>query len=313
MAIVISSVVFTTSAWYISKTFQWRALGQVIRDVDLVCLIVGGGISIMVYWMLRTLRWYILLRRTDTHVPFLDLYLCTAVSLSFALFTPLQSGEILKVELLKKYGLLKRTPGYSSFLVEKVLDLVVLVTMACVSLLTVLNILPTRGYACVILAFLVLVCISGLIVLAKLRLRGRPKQLLDAMRQCVGESSALLLIVVITCASWAAVAVSWKVLLYAGGIHLDFAKVVALMSVVAIISILSLIPGGVGISEAGSSQLLMRFGLAASVAQAGALVIRSGDALSIALGICHLGLLKLIRIRRRQRLNNTGFLVKSST
>lgn len=298
LTIGISLIIFAASVWYIGHTFQWGELWPVLKHVNLPCLIAGGGASIMVYWLLRTFRWHILLRRTDTRVPFLDLYLCTAVSLTFSLFTPLQSGEMLKIELLKKYGLLQRAPGYGSFLVERALDLVTLLTMACVSLLTVLNLLPNRAYAYGILGGLGLACIMGLILLAKLRLKGRPQQLLESMRQCVGDIPTLLLIIAITCISWASVAFSWQVFLYAGGIHLSFTQAVALMSLVALISILSLIPGGLGISEAGTSQLLMHFGFAVTVSQAGALVLRSYSLVAIALGAGHLVLWKLVRFRR---------------
>jgi uncharacterized membrane protein YbhN (UPF0104 family) len=296
-----SVIVFGASVWYIGRTFQWRELGQVLRDVNLMCLVAGGGASIVVYWMIRTLRWHILLRRTDTHVPLLDLHMCTAVSLSFALFTPLQSGEMLKIELLKKYGMIQRSPGYSSYLVERALDLATLLTMACVSLLTSLNILPNRTYAYYILGGLVLMCVAGLIVLMKLRLKGRPQQLVEHMRQCVGDVPTMVLVMVITCVSWALVAFSWQVFLYSGGIHLGFAKTVALMSIGALISILSLIPGGLGIFEAGTSQLLIHFSVAVATAQAGSLVLRFYSLLAIALGAGHLGLWKLVRSRRSRR------------
>jgi uncharacterized membrane protein YbhN (UPF0104 family) len=302
LAVGFSMIIFAACVWYIGRTFQWRQLGQVLREVNLTLLLVGGGASIVVYWMLRTLRWHILLRRTDTHVPLLDLYMCTAVSLSFALFTPLQSGEMLKIELLKKYGMIQRSPGYGSFLVERALDLATLLTMACVSLLTTLNILPNRTYAYYILGCLVLVYVAGLIALAKLRLKGRPQQLMEHMRQCVGNLPTLVLVTAITCVSWASVALSWQVFLYSGGIHLGFAKVVALMSIVALISILSLIPGGVGVSEVGTSQLLIHFGSAVPIAQAGSLVLRSYSLVAIALGTGHLGLWKLVRSRRSRRL-----------
>lgn len=257
-----SVIVFAASVWYIERTFQWRELGQVLRDVNLTCLVAGGGASIVVYWMIRTLRWHILLRRTGTHVPLLDLHMCTAVSLSFALFTPRQSGEMFKIELLKKYGMIQRSPGYGSFLVERALDLATLLTMACVSLLTSLNILPNRTLAYYILGGLVLACVAGLIVLTKLRLKGQPQPLLEHMRQCVGDVPTMVLVMAITCVSWVLVAFSWQVFLYSGGIHLGFAKTVALMSIVALISVLSLIPGGLGISEAGTSQLLIHFSVA---------------------------------------------------
>jgi uncharacterized membrane protein YbhN (UPF0104 family) len=302
LAACFSLIVFAGSVWFIGRTFRWGELAQVLRNVNVTFLIVGGGASIVAYWALRTLRWHILLRRTDTHVPFLDLYMCTAVSLSFALFTPLQSGEIVKIELLKKYGMIRRFPGYGSFLVERALDLAVLLTMACVSLLTIVDILPNRTYAYVILGCLVLVCVAGLIALAKVRLKGRPQQLMETMRQCVGNVPTLIMVTAITCFSWASVAFSWQVFLYSGGIHVSFAQAVALMSIVALISILSLIPGGIGVSEVGTSQMLMHFGFAAPVAQAGSLVLRCYSLVAIALGVGHLGLWKLVRLRRSRRL-----------
>jgi uncharacterized membrane protein YbhN (UPF0104 family) len=271
----ISAFVFVASIWYIGGTYQWCEVGQVLKSVNLTCLVVGGGVTIMVFWMLRTLRWHILLLRTDTHVPMVDLYLCTAVSLSFAIFTPLQSGEMLKVELLKKYGMIQRSPGYGSFLVERALDLTVLLAIACISLLTILNILPNSGYLYGILASLALACMVGWILLAKVQFKGRLQQMLEHMRQCVGDASTLFVTSAITCLSWAAVAFSWQVFLYAGGIHLDFAQALAMMSIMALVCILSFIPGGLGISEAGIAQVLMHFGCAAALAQAGSLILRS--------------------------------------
>jgi uncharacterized membrane protein YbhN (UPF0104 family) len=302
LAVCFSLIVFVGSVWFIGRTFRWGELAGVLRDVNVPFLIVGGGASIVAYWVLRTLRWHILLRRTDTHVPLLDLYMCTAVSLSFAIVTPLQSGEMLKVELLKRYGMIRRFPGYGSFLVERALDMAVLLTMACVSLITIVDILPNHTYAYAILGCLVLVCLTGLIALAKLRLKGRPQQLMETMRQCVGNVPTLVMVTAITCVSWASVAFSWQVFLYSGGIHVSFAQAVALMSIVALISILSLIPGGIGVSEVGTSQMMMHFGFAAAVAQAGSLVLRCYSLVAIGLGAVHLGLWKLVRSRRSRRL-----------
>ncbi len=288
-------IVFAASVWFIWRTFQWRDLGRMLGHVNLTCLLAGGGLSIVVFWMLRTLRWHILLRRIGTRVRLLDLYLCTAVSLSFALFTPLQSGEALKVELLKERGLIRRSPGYGSFLIERVLDSLALLTMACVSLLTIIDLMPGRRYVYSILGGLVLACVAGLIGITKLELNGWPQQLRKNMCQCMADLPTLALATAITCVSWAAVAFSWQIFLYSAGIAIGFTKAVALMAIVSAIGILSLIPGGVGVSEIGASQLLMRFGLSAATAQAGALVLRSISLVAIALGAGHLSLWKLIR------------------
>lgn len=298
LAVAFSIAVFMTSIWYIGNTFQWTGIIRALEQVDLAILVLGGGASIILYWVLRSIRWYILLERTNTHVPLLDLYLCTAVSLSFSIFTPLQSGEVLKIEILKKYGMLTRAPGYGSFLVERALDLITVLTIASFSLLTTLNLLPTQTDAWYILGAVFIGTLAGLLILSRIKFRGRLKQLLDYMRECVIDPRTLLVVTLITCASWASVALSWQIFLRSAGIELNFPEAMAVMSIVALINILSLIPGGLGISEAGSSQVLMQFGLVPAMAQAGSIVLRCYSFVAIALGALHLLVWKWLRAMR---------------
>lgn len=272
-----------------------------LERVSLVHLFVYGGLSIMLYWMIRALRWHLLLKRTNTIVPFFDLYMCTAVTLSFSIFTPLQSGEVLKVELLKKYGMIQRFPGYGSFLVERAIDLATVLTIAGISLITTLNILSDRSYAVYLIAAVICCGVLGIYLLYRLRLTGKAQQLLDCMNQCIGSASGLLWVTFITCVSWASVALSWDILLDCGSLQLDFPKTLALMSIVTLISILSLIPGGLGISEAGTSQVLIWFGFVPSAAQTGTLMLRSYSIIAIALGVAHLVLWKIVRKFRNRR------------
>jgi uncharacterized protein (TIRG00374 family) len=298
---VLGTVVFAVSAWHIGRSFQWRELAQILRRVNLSCLVLYGGASIIVYWMLRALRWHVLLKRTGTTVPLFDLYMCTAVSLSFALFTPLQSGEMLKIELLKKYGMIRRSPGYGSFFVERAVDLAVVLAMACLSMFTTVNILSSRTCACVFLLIFFLMCVAGVLVLNRLELKGRAKRLRDHIQECVFDVPTLLSVVAISIVSWSMVAYSWKIFLFSGSVDVSFPQSIALTSIVVLIGILSLIPGGLGASEAGTSQLLMRFGFSPALAQAGSLVLRSYWIVALALGLIHLGLWKLARIYRSRR------------
>ena len=300
-AILFSAAVFVGSTIYIALTFQWGPIAMALKEVNLIYLIGYGGSSIILYWMIRALRWHLLLKRTDTIVPFFDVYMCTAVSLSFSIFTPLQSGEMLKVELLRKYGMIQRFPGYGSFLVERALDLATVLTIAGISLLTALNILPDRSYGFYLIAASISFSIIGIYALYKLRFTGRAQQLLDHMNQCVRNVPKLVLVTFITLVSWASVAFSWYILLYCGSVPLDFLKTAALMSTVTLISILSLVPGGLGISEAGTSQVLIWLGFASTAAQTGSLLLRSYSIIAIALGVAHLTLWKMVRKRRSRR------------
>ena len=298
---VLSGLLFAGSVWYIARTFQWAEVGRLLVRVNLLLLLVGGGGSLLLYWFLRALRWQFLLRRMDVRIPLLDVYLCTVVTVSFATITPLQSGEMLKVELLRKFGMIGRFTGYGTFVVERVLDLAVLLSIGCVGLLTTVAILPDRRYAYVILVVILLCALGGLLLALKLHLPGKAGEFLAHVQECARDPGTLLGAFTMTCFSWVSVALSWQVLLYSGGVDLGFLRSLALMAVVALIGILSLIPGGLGISEASTTGILVQFGQAAPAAQTGALVLRSYTVLALALGAAHLGVWQLLRLYRRQR------------
>lgn len=298
-AMLFAGLVFAGSSVYVVITFQWGPIWSALREVNPFYLVGYGGSSIILYWMIRALRWHLLLKRTDTKVSFFDVYMCTAVALSFSIFTPLQSGEVVKVELLKKYGMIQRYPGYGSFLVERALDLATVLSIAGISLLTALKfVLPDRSYAYFLIGASISFSVIGICILYRLRFTGRAKQLLDQMRLCIRSFPQLLLVTFITFVSWSSVTLSWYLLLHCGSLSLDFFRTAALMSTVTLISILSLVPGGLGVSEAGTSQVLVWLGFAPAAAQTGTLLLRSYSVIAIALGIVHLVLWKMVRRNR---------------
>jgi uncharacterized membrane protein YbhN (UPF0104 family) len=62
----------------------------------------------------------------------------------------------------------------------------------------------------------------------------------------------------------------------------------ALTSVMALVGVLSPIPGALGVAEAGTAELLIRFGYHAALAQSGAVILRSYGAIAAVLGVLHL-------------------------
>jgi uncharacterized membrane protein YbhN (UPF0104 family) len=308
-AIIFSVAVFAVSSIYIGFTFQWGPIAKSLKEVNLIYLILEGGSSIMLFWIIRALRWHLLLKQTDTVIPFFDIYMCTAVSLGLAIFTPLRSGEILKIELLRKNDLINRFPGYGSFIVERVLDLATILTIAGISLLTTFNILPNRSNAFYFIIASICLVVTGMYAVHKLRFTVRVQQLLDHINECTRNVPRLLLVTFITCVSWASVALTWNIFLRCGSLHLDFPKTIGLLSVVTLVSVFSLIPGGLGISEAGTSQVLIWLGFASTAAQTGSLVLRSSSLIAGALGLVHLALWKVIRKRRNHRSAAASFAI----
>jgi uncharacterized membrane protein YbhN (UPF0104 family) len=262
-------------------------------------VLIGGGGTIVLYWVVRALRWRVLLKKVGVEVPFLDLYMCTAVSLSFALFTPVQSGEALKIELLKKHGMMGRSPGYGSFFVERVADLFVVVIIAAVSMAVKFSYLLRSNVAYIVLAVLAGLVVLGILALRRMNYGGKVGEFINHIRSCTRDFWTLAVVLLLTCLAWSLVGISWLFFLRGISIDLSFAGTMALMSIVTIINILSLIPGGLGVSEVGVAKILIDFGNTAAAAQAGALIIRSYGILAAILGAVHLLLWTAARARDR--------------
>src|SRR5207245_1660490 len=101
---------------------QWRDAGSLLANAKLVWFVAGGVSGSVAHWLIRAFRWRFLLRRMQVKVDLLDAYLCSGVALGLAVFTPGQSGEVLKVELLRRYHGVGRMAGYSALFVERIVD-----------------------------------------------------------------------------------------------------------------------------------------------------------------------------------------------
>jgi len=280
-----AGAVLAASVAYIGSTFEWNAALGVLRHADPVRFFLGGGYAIVAYWSVRAMRWRYLMREMGAPAPFLDMYLCNSVALSLSVFTPLQSGEALKVELLKRYGRIARLPGYSAFALERAADLYVVAAIAIVALAsTTASTALTVGIA----GLLIISPVAGHMVLHKLRLPGRIGEFVAALQRGVRTRSMVLILLLSTFASWALVALGWYACLASISIHLGFFDMLGLLAVVTLASIASLIPGGLGVAEASVATSLMHFGVAAPLAQAGALCLRGYSLLVILLGVAHL-------------------------
>jgi glycosyltransferase 2 family protein len=282
---MIAAVLLTASAAYIVSTFQWGAAFGVLANADPAWFFLGGGGAIVAYWGVRALRWRYLMGGMGARAPFLDLYLCSSVALSLSVFTPLQSGEALKVELLKRYGRVSRLPGYSAFALERVADLYVVGAIGVVALVSASS---STVYALLLAGLFIGLPVAGYIVLHNLRLPGRGGEFVALLQSAVRTPEMLLILLVLTVASWALVALGWHACLLSISIRLGFLDMLGLLSVVTLAGIVSLIPGGLGVAEASVAEFLMHYGLAAPLAQAGALCLRGHSLLVILLGGIHL-------------------------
>jgi uncharacterized membrane protein YbhN (UPF0104 family) len=285
----VGAIVLAASAAYIATSFQWRAALQLLARADLATFLVGSSAAILGYFMVRAFRWRYLMSGMQVKVGFLDLYLCSSVALSLSILTPLQSGEALKVELLRKYGGFGRLPGYSAFALERAADLYVVISIGAVALLAPSG---SVAQALLLLGVFMALPVAAYLVLHRIRLSGRVGDFVRHLQQGVGDAPTLAVLLASTFLSWAIVALGWQACLASLSIVPGFTDMRGLLSVVCLASILSFLPGGLGIAEASTTEFLIRYGVQAAPAQAGALMLRGFSILVILLGSIHLLVLR---------------------
>lgn len=279
---------FALSIWYIAVRFDWREIISILGHANLVVLLVGGTSTLLAYLIVRAIRWWYLLRLVGIGVPFREIYLSSAISIGLAHVTPFQVGEMAKVELVKRNSNLARVPGYGSFVIERVADLCVVSVAALVSIVSLRHNLGVGDQ----LVFAASTLLAGVLV-GGLALRSFGKAAwLDRSVRLLGTSLANVRGVAattgLTVVGWGMIALGWQFCLLTVGVDIGFSRAAALTSVVTLGNVLSLIPGGVGVSEVGISEFLIRLDVAPGSAQAAALVVRAYGLLMILLGVLHL-------------------------
>ncbi|MGI6296572.1 MAG: lysylphosphatidylglycerol synthase transmembrane domain-containing protein [Armatimonadota bacterium] len=301
---IVGGVLFAACVWYVARSFQWAAIGRILLQTNLWLLICGCGVSILVYWVLRALRWYILLRKMGVKISLVSLYMCTAITVGLATLTPLRSGEILRTEFLKRYGLLDRAPGYGSFIIERIIDMVIVAGLAAFSVFRGLSISMNPVVVYTAAAGIVGAAIIALLVINKAGVRGKIGECMDAMKSCAGDAATITVVFLVSAISWAVVILGWQIALASLSLDPGFEKMTAIVSVITIIGLLSCIPGSLGVSEVGVTEFLMHFGNTAPQAQAGALVLRAYGLLTVLLSLVHLSVWKCVVKETKARLED---------
>jgi uncharacterized membrane protein YbhN (UPF0104 family) len=292
--------------FYIWRAFEWRDILIVFRQGHVAFFFVGSILSILAIWLLRALRWHLLLRTVRaTNADFLAVYICTTCSLGLSVVTPVQSGEALKVEMLKKISRVERVKGYGCFAVERMLDLLCVWQLAFFGVVLGLGreigLSPSMIGTCAALIFVV----AFLAAYASTRF-GPWRELFASMLGTFKAQPLRLFVAwLLSSLAWCVTVIAWGICLGSVGIRLSIPELGLLTSVVTLVNILSLIPGAVGISEVSTSIALTHFGVPEVKAQAGALVLRAYALIILLWGLLHVALFYLINLRAKATRRDT--------
>jgi uncharacterized membrane protein YbhN (UPF0104 family) len=285
---IVAVVLFAVSGLYVARQFQWREAFNVLLKGNFLKLIILISISHFGYIVVRAWRWRSAVRASVPNIAFSDFYWITAVIVSLSNFTPGPFGEALKIEIMKRRGLLGRLPGIGAFALERTMDLVMVSSMAAVGLVfgNFAAPYPDLRIWAAVLAAMGLIALCGFLYFDP----GGWTSLWLARLRPSGSSKTWVLMAFLTILSWVLIAISWQIALSAVQIHLALSQVLLLISLVTIGAIVSFIPGGLGVSEMVSTTVLTNMGVLPVTAQAGALILRAYTLIAFLFGLVHLGL-----------------------
>lgn len=295
----------SSSLWYLATQYEWRASFARLQLVDFVSLAALIFFAHVAFLLVRTWRWLIVVRVSNPDIRFKDLYWISAVLLSFSIITPGQLGEALKIELLKRHGLLGRLPGLGSFALERLLDLMVIAGMGVVGL--ALDDKFSHRFPWFYSAAIAL-CTVGVLVFCLLWATGPhclPTGYLRRLRHAIGTPVLWVKMALLTVAGWGLVAVAWQVTLGADDIRLSVSETLWLISLVTVGTILSFIPGGVGVADLITVEALIGAGIEQVAAQSGALILRAYAVIVVFIGIGHAVCWCLLSMVARKRENDS--------
>ena len=277
------------SGVYIYRNFRWSEVTEILLRANLLLFLLGGTLTILAYLVVRAWRWHCILASNGFVISFHDLYVASAAMIAMSSVTPLQGGEALKVEILRVRSDLGRLPGYTSFMVERSLDFVVLIALAIMTLPIPATMSLDAGILWVVAAAVLAVIVFGTITYRVTALHDVMQRALWQFRRYLRSPGKLSGWIVLTVIAWLIVAAGWAVFIRSVGIPLSFEATVALTCSVTLINVLSMVPGAVGVSEVGVTEFLRLHDIGVAEAQAGALMIRLYGVLLLGLGAIHLG------------------------
>ena len=287
--IIVPLMVAAICLYYILTGFQWTEIWRTLREINLPMFLAASILTTLIFWFLRTLRWKILLKNENLDISFFKLYLYTAVTIGFANFTPFQSGEALKVEILRKYGG-ARFSGYHYFFFEKTLDLLTIATLAAFGAVVLFEFDTGSRLQAAIVGLVFFLIVLTLAFVAALKIF--PEKLQIYRRFAAARSGSLFAAFLLTLASWAVMIGGWKFIFQSAAIDLTVSQTTAIISLTTVIGIISFVPGAVGVSEISIAAMLSQIGYEIVAAQTGAVMIALYSLVILFLAAVHLLILK---------------------
>lgn len=247
--------------------FDWHTIGRALIKLH-VWFLLGTGIPlILVASAMRGWRWLVVLGVPHNRANFWQSFCANGAASGLASFTPFQIGEVIKIRMIPKHHGKGWRLGVSAFFLERILDLGTLCSIGLGGLAIhfdhawlapLILLLPLGG------------CLALSLLCRSLRL---PEKLLP-YTEALRHTPRVVMAAALSVPLWLLYVALWWVATHAIDIPLDPSQVAILLGGVMLAVVVSMTPGGLGVSELGSRSVLLWLGVSAANAEIGAIAIR---------------------------------------
>ncbi len=225
-------------------------------------------------WLLRALRWHYYIRHVGWRIPWLPSTLAFLASFAFTA-SPGKAGEVVKAGLLRERFGVTLTDTAGILLAERLGDFLAVLLLAAGGL-TILADARIYYGACLLIVASVTFLVGNQrvhgTVLSWAGGSGKLKPLVETIGNLLRITRQLLrpsifgLALILAMAAWACEALAFHLILRGFGLSFPLLTAFSVYGVSTVVGALSMLPGGIGGTEAGMVLLLKALGVSAAEA-----------------------------------------------
>ena len=241
-------------------------------------------LTIFSSWMILFVRWYIILKNSNIHIPFKNNLLIYLAGFTLSI-SPVKSGELIKSILLKNQFNVKRTISAPLIITERFYDIIGTITIALIGITFLgFEYLPVL-FVVLALSFLVIFILYSksnfghvLRLFNKIRFLKKISFSLENSQNIIRTSlnrKTVILSSSLTVIFRFVEAIGIYLVFLSLGINIiNYFELAAMYSMSIILGSISMLPGGLGVTEGSFAGLITLHGLEFSTALVIAIIIR---------------------------------------
>lgn len=292
---VFALIILFFSVRFILNIFDLEDLWLFLNELKIIRFVIVNSVLLLLYWFLRTLRWRLLLQeRRNEEFSLFELYKIIIFSLSIAVISPFQSGEVLKIAMLKEQnsnydvGFLTKV-----FFVEKIQDFLFLFFVFFIgSYFYGVNLIEKIRLNNLVLF---------LLIVLQFFLLGVSLYLLKKHEIAFGK--AIFFSFFYTVLSWFAMGFIWHNSLICVGLDVSVFQIQMLISTIMLATLFSFLPAGIGAAEVSAFVIFTELGVVEQTAKLGVISLRMMGLYSVFFGVLFYVLLKVAGRQRKTERN----------